>query len=82
MLTVTVYDVAKKAGVSITTVSRVLNSPEKVNKATRARILAAIDELGFVPRPRRSPEPARAVDASACWLPFSPTLHLFSACKA
>jgi len=50
MLTVTVYDVAKKAGVSITTVSRVLNSPEKVNKATRARILAAIDELGFVPK--------------------------------
>ena len=46
----TVYDVAKKAKVSIATVSRVLNSPEKVNEATRNRVLAAIDSLGFVPK--------------------------------
>jgi len=46
----TVYDVAKKAKVSIATVSRVLNSPEKVNEATRKRVLAAIDSLGFVPK--------------------------------
>ena len=36
---VTVYEVAENAGVSIATVSRVLNSPEKVNEATRARVL-------------------------------------------
>ena len=46
----TVYDVAKKAKVSIATVSRVLNSPEKVNEATRKRVLVAIDSLGFVPK--------------------------------
>jgi DNA-binding LacI/PurR family transcriptional regulator len=46
----TVYDVAEKAGVSIATVSRVFNSPEKVNEVTRARVLAAIDALGFVPK--------------------------------
>jgi LacI family transcriptional regulator len=46
----TIYDVAQRAGVSITTVSRVLNSPQQVNQTTRARVLAAIDELGFVPR--------------------------------
>ncbi|MBI5303465.1 MAG: LacI family DNA-binding transcriptional regulator [Chloroflexi bacterium] len=46
----TVYDVAKKAKVSIATVSRVLNSPEKVQASTRKRVLAAIDALGFVPR--------------------------------
>jgi LacI family transcriptional regulator len=36
--------------VSIATVSRVMNAPDKVNEATRARVQAAIDELGFVPR--------------------------------
>jgi DNA-binding LacI/PurR family transcriptional regulator len=46
----TIYDVADSAGVSIATVSRVLNSPEQVNEATRARVLEAIDRLNFVPR--------------------------------
>jgi LacI family transcriptional regulator len=50
MSQVTVYQVAENAGVSIATVSRVLNSPEKVNEATRARVLATIDRLGFVPK--------------------------------
>lgn len=48
--TPTIYDVADYAGVSITTVSRMLNSPEKVNPDTRERILAAIDALNFVPK--------------------------------
>jgi DNA-binding LacI/PurR family transcriptional regulator len=46
----TIYDVAQLAGTSITTVSRMLNAPEKVNQETRERILAAIKELGFVPK--------------------------------
>lgn len=46
----TIYDVAEKAGVSIATVSRMLNSPDKVGPKTRDRILAAIDQLGFVPK--------------------------------
>lgn len=46
----TVYEVAEQAGVSIATVSRVLNSPEKVNPATRQRVLEVIDALGFVPK--------------------------------
>jgi DNA-binding LacI/PurR family transcriptional regulator len=50
MQRVTVYDVAAKAGVSISTISRVLNAPEKVNVTTRERVMAAIDELGFVPK--------------------------------
>jgi LacI family transcriptional regulator len=40
-------DVAARAGVSPGTVSHVLNHPQKVAPATRARVLAAIDELGF-----------------------------------
>ena len=46
----TIYDVAKRAGVSITTVSRMLNTPDKVNSETRAKVLATIDELGFIPK--------------------------------
>jgi DNA-binding LacI/PurR family transcriptional regulator len=48
--TPTIYDVAKQAGVSITTVSRMLNDPGRVNSETRERVLAAVDALGFVPK--------------------------------
>lgn len=48
--TPTIYDVARHAGVSITTVSRMLNDSDKVNSETRKRILASIDTLGFVPK--------------------------------
>jgi LacI family transcriptional regulator len=42
-------DVAKLAGVSIGTVSNVLNSPAAVRASTRDRVLDAISTLGFVP---------------------------------
>jgi len=48
--TPTIYDVAKAARVSIATVSRVLNTPNKVNLETRALVLQAISTLGFVPK--------------------------------
>jgi LacI family transcriptional regulator len=48
--TPTIYDVAERSGISISTVSRVLNNPEKVNPETRATVLDAIDRLGFVPK--------------------------------
>ncbi|WP_107943783.1 LacI family DNA-binding transcriptional regulator [Metasolibacillus sp. FSL H7-0170] len=43
------YDVAKLAGVSQTTVSRVLNDFPYVRPATRMKVLNAIEELGFKP---------------------------------
>lgn len=46
---ITIYDVAKKAGVGIGTVSRVLNNHPSVSKQTRKRILDTIDELGYIP---------------------------------
>lgn len=46
----TIYDVAQHAGVSITTVSRLLNAPHKVNSKTREKVLAAINKLSFVPK--------------------------------
>jgi LacI family transcriptional regulator len=48
--TPTIYDVAKLSGVSIATISRVLNSPDKVNAETHKKVMNAIDRLGFVPK--------------------------------
>lgn len=43
----TIYDVAKVAGVSSMTVSRALNTPDKVKPETRARIREIANELGY-----------------------------------
>jgi LacI family transcriptional regulator len=47
--TLTIYDVARHAGVSIASVSRVLNGRNSPRPETRERVLAAVHELGFVP---------------------------------
>ena len=49
MANTTIYDVAGIAKVSLATVSRVMNNPEKVNPATRERVLKVINELGYRP---------------------------------
>ncbi|MDY0346341.1 MAG: LacI family DNA-binding transcriptional regulator [Acholeplasma sp.] len=46
---VTIYEVALAARVSLATVSRVLNNPEKVKPDTRERVLKVIKELGYRP---------------------------------
>jgi len=48
--TPTIYDVASAAGVSISTVSRVINTQKAVNEATRERVLKAIETLGYFPK--------------------------------
>lgn len=45
----TVFDVAKLAGVSIATVSRVLRGSSHVAEETRGKVLAAVDELKYFP---------------------------------
>lgn len=45
----TIYDVAGMARVSLATVSRVLNRPDKVNDNTRKRVLEAIEKLNYKP---------------------------------
>jgi len=46
---ITIYDVARKADVSLATVSRVLNNPSRVKEKTRTRVLEVIKELGYRP---------------------------------
>jgi LacI family transcriptional regulator len=48
---VTISDVAAYAGVGVSTVSRVLNESPKVRASTRARVLAAIEDLSYRPNP-------------------------------
>lgn len=50
-MAVTIYDVARAAGVGIGTVSRVLNNSEKVKESTRKKVLDAIEQLNFSPDP-------------------------------
>ena len=61
---VKISDVARQAGVSPATVSRVLNGSVLVTEEKRARVLAAVEALGYVPlRPlasERQPRPAAA----------------------
>src|SRR5262249_3078467 len=45
----TLYDVARAAGVSTATVSRVISGSDPVRLTTRQRVLEAIEELGYVP---------------------------------
>ncbi|MCX5520115.1 LacI family DNA-binding transcriptional regulator [Kaistia defluvii] len=46
---VTIQDVARRAGVSTATVSRALALPERVTEATRAAVFSAIRETGYTP---------------------------------
>lgn len=45
----TIKDVAQAAGVSVVTVSRVVNSPDLVQRDTRERVLQAMGQLGYSP---------------------------------
>ena len=49
-----IYDVAKKAGVSVATVSRVINNEKYVAPKTRERVLKALNETGFIPNANAS----------------------------
>jgi LacI family transcriptional regulator, galactose operon repressor len=59
----TIYDVAERAGVSIATVSRALNSLSSVRPATRDKVLAAMRELNFVPN-----SVARGLSSGKHWI--------------
>ncbi|MDF2588769.1 MAG: transcriptional regulator, LacI family [Anaerocolumna sp.] len=44
-----IYDVSEKAGVSIATVSRVINGNSNVSEKTKQKVLAVMEEIGYTP---------------------------------
>ena len=76
-----IYDVARQAGVSHMTVSRVLNGHPNIRDSTRERVLRAIDEMNYTRSSiaralatRRAMRIGVLVDSPAQWGPNS-TLH-------
>lgn len=50
-MSITIKDVAKKANVSISTVSRVINTSKPVSEDIKKRVFEVIEELGYSPNP-------------------------------
>ena len=48
-MAMTIYDISKKAGVSIATVSRVLNGSENVRPSTRKKVMDVIEKYDYTP---------------------------------
>jgi DNA-binding LacI/PurR family transcriptional regulator len=67
----TIYDVATKAGVSISTVSLALNAPTRVKPETLERVLAAADALNFVPKSEAVTRARRGVGRIGVIAPFT-----------
>ncbi len=70
---VTLKDVARRAGVSYQTVSKVLRNQIKVTPETRARIEAAVAELGY--RPNTAARSLRTQSTFLIGYSFKPHLH-------
>lgn len=79
--TVTIHDVAALAGVSIATVSRVINESPRVSNSIKAKVQAAISTLDFVPHTAARVLAARKTNTIGLILPeisgfyFSPLLN-------
>jgi DNA-binding LacI/PurR family transcriptional regulator len=71
----TIKDVANRAGVSITTVSRILNNQPHVADELRERVLKAIDELDY--RPSRVAQRLRATESNLVGVIFSDIANPF-----
>ncbi len=66
---VTIHDVARVAGVSTTTVSNALSGTGRIATATRARVVAAADELGYTANPAAAGLRRRRVGAIGLAVP-------------
>jgi len=69
--TPTIYDVARQAGVSISTVSLAINRPERVKDSTREKVLEAADKIGFMPKERAVARARAGFGRIAILAPFS-----------
>lgn len=66
---VTIYDVAKKAGVSPSTVSRVLNNYDNVTEETREKVMKACQQLSFIPNANASNLKKKTTKTLALFIP-------------
>ena len=67
---VTIYDVAKKAGVGIGTVSRVINKSPQISPATREKVLKVIKQLKYRPYSMAQGLARKRTNTIACIVPF------------
>lgn len=67
----TILDLARRAGVSVTTASRALNGYNDVNAETRRRVMAVADELGYYPSAAAQGLRSRRTNTIA----YAPHLH-------
>ncbi len=81
---ITIYDIARKAGVSAKTVSKVINSKDGVSEETRKKVLEIVKEVGYHPnifaRSLRKNKPACigvTFPAPIEIIPFSPNFFLW-----
>jgi DNA-binding LacI/PurR family transcriptional regulator len=74
-MSVTLDDVAKRAGVSAKTVSRAVNGEKGISETTRERILSLVDEMNYVPHTQAQNLASGKTHSIALHYPlFSPTL--------
>src|SRR5262245_6862348 len=69
-MSVTIRDVAQRAGVGLGTVSRVINNSPLVNQETRTRVERAVAELDYVPNPAARGLPRGRTNTIAVIVPF------------
>lgn len=62
---------AERSGVSASTVSLALNSPDRVKAETLERVLAAVDELGFVPKAQAASQARKGTRRVGVVAPFA-----------
>src|SRR4029078_1509954 len=69
-MSITIRDVARRAGVGLGTVSRVLNHSPLVNEVTRTRVEQAVAELDYIPNPAARGLPRGRTNTIAVIVPF------------
>ena len=68
----TIYDIARVAGVSKSTVSRVLNKQTNISPEARGKVLKAIDELNYQPNKLARALTSSGFDAIMLFRPVQP----------
>lgn len=69
-MSATIYDVAKRAGVGIGTVSRVINHSTQITEKTKKKVLLAIKELNYQPHTVAQSLARRKTNTIGCIIPF------------